>query len=143
VHRAEANVVIQATSQAGAYQTEFSNRQARALADAPVHKGGGGAGFGPHELLEAALATCINIAVRMRAEKLGIALDGVSTTVQLNRSPVDKVAFECTTVYGGSLSAEDREQLNEAANTCPVRQTLSKKIEFTAHPDRMESIGES
>ena len=124
--------MIQAKSQPSAYQTEFATRQARAVADAPQDKGGGGAGFGPHELLEAALATCINMAVRMKADTLGIALDGVSTTVRLNRSIADRVAFECATVFAGSLSAEDREQLNEAANTCPVRQTLSKKIEFTA-----------
>jgi putative redox protein len=130
--------VIQTTSQPGAYQTEFASRQARAMADAPLDKGGGGAGFGPHELLEAALATCINMAVRMRADKLGIALDGVSTIVRLNRSVAGSVAFECATVYGGSLSAEDRAQLDEAANTCPVRQTLSKKIEFTAVDSRGE-----
>ena len=130
--------MIQTTSQPGGYRTEFAGMQARAMADAPQEKGGGGAGFGPHELLEAALATCINMAVRMRADRLGIALDGVSTSVRLNRSVADRVAFECATVYGGSLSAEDREQLDEAANTCPIRQTLSKKIEFTA----VNSIGQ-
>jgi putative redox protein len=130
--------MIQATSQPGAYRTEFANRRAQAVADAPLDKGGGGAGFGPHELLEAALATCINIAVRMRADTRGIALDGVSTAVRLDRSLADRVEFECATVYTGSLSAEDRKQLDEADNICPVRQTLSKKITFTA----VDSLGE-
>jgi putative redox protein len=130
--QSEVNPLIQTTSLPGAYRTDFANGQARAVADAPLDKGGGGAGFGPHELLEAALATCISMAVRMRADKRGIALDGVSTTVRLDRSLADRVAFEFATVYTGSLSAEDRKQLDEAANTCPVLQTLSKKITFTA-----------
>jgi putative redox protein len=78
--------VIQTTSQPSTYQTEFTNGVARGIANAPLNKGGAGAGFGPHELLEAALATCINMAIRMRADKLGIVLGSVSTTVRLDRS---------------------------------------------------------
>ena len=30
------------------YRTAFANESERAMADAPVNKGGAGAGFGPH-----------------------------------------------------------------------------------------------
>ena len=61
--------MIKTKSAAIAYQTSYVTRNQQAVADAPLEKGGAGAGFGPHELLEAALATCLNIAVRMSAKK--------------------------------------------------------------------------
>ena len=39
-----------------------------ASSDNTPDKGGKGAGFRPHELLEAALACCMNMSVRMYAE---------------------------------------------------------------------------
>lgn len=49
-------------------------------------KGGGNQGFRPHELLEAALATCMNIHLRMYAANHGIELGEVTTKVTLDRS---------------------------------------------------------
>jgi putative redox protein len=51
--------------------------------DPPPSKGGLSNGLGPHELLEAALATCINITIRMTAKERNISLDYVSTQVDL------------------------------------------------------------
>ncbi|MGE0114986.1 MAG: OsmC family protein [Steroidobacteraceae bacterium] len=124
--------MIHTTSQPGDYPTDFSNGQIRAVADAPLEKGGMGAGFGPHELLEAALATCINMAVRMSANKLGIVLEGAATSVRLDRSQPDVVKYEYTLELVGSLTDKERQQLEEAANACPVRQTLSKRANFIA-----------
>jgi len=50
--------MIQASSQPERYRTAFTNGGQTALADTTADKGGGGAGFRPHELLEAALASC-------------------------------------------------------------------------------------
>jgi putative redox protein len=57
-------------------------------ADAPILKGGLGNGFRPHELLEAALASCINITIRMIAKEKKIKMDHVSTIVELERSEI-------------------------------------------------------
>jgi putative redox protein len=124
--------VITTTSLQSAYRTEFTSAQAHAIADAPPEKGGSGSGFGPHELLEAALATCINMAIRMRAVELEIAIEGVSTVVRLNRSRPDVAAFEFATEIAGAISASQRRQLEEAAGNCPVRQTLSRRLEFVS-----------
>ncbi len=124
--------MINTNSQASAYQTLFSTRQVSATADAPIEKGGQGAGFGPHELLEAALATCINMAVRMRADQLGILLTSVTAWVSLDRSQPEVVTFKYQLHLEGTLSSLERQQLEAAADACPVRQTLMKKLEFTA-----------
>jgi uncharacterized OsmC-like protein len=56
--------MIRTQSLPRAYQTAFSNGRHEIVADAPIDKGGGGTAFGAHELLEASLAVCINMAVR-------------------------------------------------------------------------------
>jgi putative redox protein len=60
----------------------FSNGQHHTAADNTPEKGGQGAGFRPHELLEAALASCTNIRLRMYADNYRIHLVGVRTTVE-------------------------------------------------------------
>jgi hypothetical protein len=67
------------------YRTRFSAAGHEAYSDASEVKGGAGAGFGPHELLEASVACCINIWLRMYADKNGIPLSGVRVDVCLNR----------------------------------------------------------
>lgn len=112
------------------YRTAFANHSESAMADAPVNKGGSGAGFGPHELLEAAFATCISMAVRMKASELGLRIAEVTSSVRLERSAKDRVVFEYSVDIQGNLSEEQRAQLRLAADSCPVRQTLSKSIAF-------------
>ena len=51
--------MIQVTSLDLPHQTAFSNGAFNSVADVPLEKGGAGKGFGPHDLLEAALATCL------------------------------------------------------------------------------------
>lgn len=86
--------MIKTTSEKLRYQARFSNGQNGAFSDTIKDKGGGGFGFRPHELLEAALARCINITIRMCADKYSIPLSKVTTTVRLNRSNPDEAVFE-------------------------------------------------
>lgn len=123
--------MIETTSLPERFRTRFTNGRHDIIADAPVDKGGGGAGPGAHELLEAALAVCMNMAVRMNAAEYGIPLESVSTRVKLNRPISEMINFEYTVDLNGPLSDDQRRQLEHAARTCPVRQTLLKRIEFT------------
>ena len=123
--------MIHTHSLEGAYKTAVENGRHELIADAPVSKGGGAAGFGAHELLEAALAVCINMAVRMYADAQAIALESVATRVKIEHSAPDAVRFEYSLELGGAITPQERERLEAAARVCPVRQTLSKRIEFS------------
>lgn len=112
--------------------TMVKNAKHELQADAPVTKGGGGAGFGAHELLEAALAVCLNMALRMHAAEHSIPLEDVATRVALRWPQPDTVCFEYAIDLIGPLTDDQRQQLEQVASTCPVRKTLSKRIEFTA-----------
>ena len=112
------------------YRATASNGRVEVPIDAPAGKGGQGAGFGAHELLEAALAACLNMAVRMHARKEGIPLDGVRTSVRIERPDEGTVRFVQEIHFDGDLREEHRAALLHAAAVCPVRQTLSRRIEF-------------
>jgi putative redox protein len=114
------------------YTTALSNGRQEVFADAPIEKGGGGAGLGAHELLEAALAVCINMTVRMHADRHKVPLSSVTTRVSIQRPDGHTVRFDYGIELSGPLSAAQREELEAAARACPVRQTLSKHLEFRA-----------
>ena len=101
-----------------------------ASADTTPDKGGGNQGFRPHELLEAALASCMNMHLPMYAANHGIELGEVATKVSLDRSSPLKAVFSYSIELSGQLDDEQRKKLLEIAETCPVRRTLSKKVSF-------------
>ena len=79
-----------------------------------------------------ALASCINITLRMSAHQHGWAHAGVTTGVQLDRSNPKETIFEYEVELQGTLSEQDRARLLSVAATCPVRRTLSKRMGFRA-----------
>ena len=110
------------------HRVAFSNGSHSAVADLPAAKGGAGLGFGPHDLLEAALATCMAITVEMYAAKHGIPLESVAAEVRLDRTAPDAVEVIYSLTFGGPLTEEQRESLRTAASRCPVQRTLAGRM---------------
>ncbi len=122
--------MIRTDSQPAKFQAQFTNGVQVSVSDTTPDKGGGNLGFRPHELLEAALASCMNMTLRMYAEKQSIPLSGVSVAVSLNRNNPDGLLFEYTVEFHSSLSESQKGQLLSALENCPVRKTLSKPLHF-------------
>ena len=120
------------TSQSGdvRYKTAFSDGIHEGLADTTKDKGGSNLGFRPHDLLEAALAACMNMWMRMYADHHNLPLSGAIVTVQLDRSRPEEVIFNYSVDLDGELSETQYSKLIEIAGTCPVHRTLSKKVAF-------------
>ena len=122
--------MICAKSDLTRYQTRFSDGKHEGVSDTTADKGGQHSGFRPHDLLEAALAACVNMTVRMYADNHGIPLRGVTTNVSLDRIHPDEVVFRYEVELDGELTEEQRNRLLQAAGACPIRKTLSKRIRF-------------
>lgn len=122
--------MISAVSGAEPFGVQFSNGVELGHSDALPEKGGLGAGFRPHELLEAALASCMNMSVRMYAERHFLPLEKVLVRVSLNRSQPNRVVFEYNLDMEGPLTDEHKVELMGVAEACPVRATLSKDAAF-------------
>lgn len=120
--------MIKAALLADGSRASFTNGSHESVADIPVEKGGEGNGFGPHELLEAALATCIAITVRLSAAKHGFPLKGATCEVRVNRSVPDRVTLRYMLALSGPLDAEQESHLRSAASRCPVAKTLGSTL---------------
>ena len=112
------------------YSVQFTDGKELADADVLPIKGGQGAGFGPHELLEASLACCINMWIRMQADQLDIPVGPIGVTVSLKRDHPEEAVYEYSVKLEGKLSEDHRATLLQAADNCPVRRTLLKKPLF-------------
>ncbi len=123
--------MITCFSKKSPFDTWFTNGKHEGHSDAPVEKGGADSSFGPHELLEAALASCLNIWVRVSAQTHNIPLTGVVTEVTLEKQKPGEVVFRYALELKGHLTEDQRWELIQAAQSCPVHQTLAGKISFT------------
>jgi putative redox protein len=122
--------MIHTESQPDRFLTRFTNGEQTASSDTTPDKGGGSRGFRPHELLEAALATCMNMSLRMYAQKHDIPLSGASVSVSLDRNTPEGPTFVYRIQLHGSLSDVQKSHLLSSIESCPVRTTLSKGLRF-------------
>ena len=122
--------MISAVSQQNPYQTLLSNGHAEVLADTTADKGGGGQGFRPHELLEAAVASCMNMSLRMAAEQLGLKPGTFEVVVRLDRRGEAGSTFEYQVTFAQEVPRDQRAILLSALDNCPVRQTLTRPLDF-------------
>jgi putative redox protein len=101
----------------------------RLITDEPEHLGGEGSAPAPHELLPAALASCISTTLVMYTRTKGWDLGDVAVAVDYdNRSTPRR--FEITIELGGDLTGEQIERLEKVAASCPVRRAIEAGIEF-------------
>jgi putative redox protein len=123
--------MIRATAEEERYLIKYTNGTSTGYADVHGAEGGTGTGFRSHELLEAALATCIAITLRVYAEKHDLPLENVAVEVRLDHGTTGESVFHYDLeLYGSALSPEQKTKLLEIAKACAVRRTLSKPIRF-------------
>ncbi|MGD1043716.1 MAG: OsmC family protein [Bacteroidota bacterium] len=122
--------MIQTENEEINYKTKFSNGEHSAFSDTTIDKGGSNSGFRPHELLEAAVASCMNMHIRMFAESHDIDVSDVKTEVSLNRNDPEFAVFEYRVEVDGKLTGLEKEKLLQIVQSCPVKKTLSKRIDF-------------
>ncbi|KAB2850212.1 MAG: OsmC family protein [Hyphomicrobiaceae bacterium] len=111
------------------FSTLFGDGAHEGLADAIKADGGAEAGFKPHVLLEAALATCITITIRMYAERKGMSLPGLETRVKLDQSRADAPVLRYDVDLGEArITEEQRARLLRVAEACPIHKILKQPL---------------
>jgi putative redox protein len=95
----------------------------------PAHRcsrsGGPAAGANPYELLSASLAACTAMTIRLQARRRKIPLSHVEVAVSYHHGrDGGRDSFERSIRLEGNLRDEERAQLMQAANMCPVGRTL-------------------
>ena len=121
--------MIVCKSDAKKYKATISNDKDEMTYEAPADKGGKEFGFTPFEMLEAALAADMNVAIRTYADKTGFPLTKVTTFVSVDKSNNSESLIKYSVkLEGEELNSQQKKLLLQAALQTPVRSTLSKRI---------------
>lgn len=96
-------------------------------ADGSVEEGGNDAGPSPHDLYDAALASCKALTVVWYAKRKGIALEQVEASTERDASDERKGTYRLavTLHMTGDLSEAQRQELLAAAAKCPVHKLMA------------------
>ncbi|MCO5997661.1 OsmC family protein [Actinoallomurus rhizosphaericola] len=120
--------MVEAAALPTPWQVRFQAGDHESIADTLKAGIGGSAGMRPHELLEAALATCMTISARMALADLGVTDAEVGVRVHLEREE-STTRFRYELLLAPELEAH-RPMLIEHIACSPVRSTLSKPLVF-------------
>src|SRR5690349_19307952 len=92
----------------------------------PDGRGGTAPGANPYELLSASLAACTAMTIRLQARRRKIPLSHIDVAVSYHHgTDRGRDTFERSITLEGNLDDDERAQLMQAANMCPVGRTLS------------------
>jgi len=105
--------------------------------DAPQAIGGKGEYLSPTDLVAVALATCVTTMLGTVAQRSSLELKGMQVRVEKEMTTtgprrVATIRLTIVMPLGTSISAADRQKLERAAQSCPVKQSL--------HPDVQVAI---
>jgi putative redox protein len=100
----------------------------RFVTDEPESVGGGGSAPAPHELLPAALASCVSTMIVMYARTKQWPLDGVDVDVDYDHRATPR-RFEIGIHLSGPLTDAQVERLEKVASTCPVKRALEGAVD--------------
>jgi putative redox protein len=98
------------------------------VTDEPVAVGGEGSALAPHELLPAALASCVSTVLVMYARTKEWDLGEVSVAVDYDHHATPR-RFGVTIALTGDLTEEQLARLEKVGATCPVRKSLEVGVE--------------
>jgi len=114
------------------YRVELNNERHTFNADEPESSGGTDTAPAPDEILEASLASCTAITLRMYADRKQWSLTAVDVKVDLERVE-NKTIFTRIITLHGNLDEDQKQRLLQIAKACPVSKTLLGKIEINSN----------
>ena len=123
--------MITATGGTKKYLTALTGENLSLTADVGVQSGGSGEYPGPHALLQAAFACCMDMTVRMVMDYRNIPYDEVTVSVDLDEDTAGKAIYRYRVDSTGDMDDETKISVIKKATNCPVRKTLLKEIEFS------------
>ncbi len=120
----------------GNLRTEAKHLQSgnQLITDAPVDNHGKGEAFSPTDLVATALASCLMTIMGIKADAMGVSIEGASADVKkIMSAQPRRIAEVVIDVHlPASLDEKSRKLLEASALTCPVAASL--------HPETKQTI---
>jgi putative redox protein len=99
------------------------------ITDEPENLGGADTGPAPHELLAAAVASCVSTMIVLYAQRRDWQLGDIRVDVSYDADATPRRA-EVTVHLPDDLTPDQTERLRRVADTCPVRRALEAGFAF-------------
>lgn len=123
------------------FTTAIQTKKHTMIADEPASVGGSDFGPSPYEYLNAALAACTVMTLKMYAERKKWDLQEVFVYISHSRMHSDDLQVEVDKPkymdhiskklkFVGNLDASQKERLKEIASRCPVHKTIASEVIF-------------
>ena len=123
------------------FTTSIQTKNHTFIADEPASVGGSDFGPSPYEYLNAALAACTVMTLKMYAERKQWDLQEVFVYISHSRKHSDDLEVEVDKPkyldyiskklkFVGNLDATQKERLKEIASRCPVHKTIASEVIF-------------
>ncbi len=100
--------------------------------DEPARLGGSDSGPAPHELVPAALASCVSTTIVMYARARNWEIGRVRVDVDYDHRSTPR-RFTVALRLDPSITPDRLERLIKVAESCPVRRAIESGIEFDEH----------
>lgn len=117
----------------GSHRTESEHLQSgsKMITDAPVDNHGKGQAFSPTDTVANALATCMLTVMGIKAESMGIEMEGTSAEVfkTMASNPRRISRIDINILFPKSYGEKETKILENAGKTCPVLHSLHPDIE--------------
>ncbi len=111
------------------YSTEIESSSHSFWADEPESAGGQNLGPSPMEYLEAAIASCSTITMRMYADRKGWDVSEIQVSIERrNNSKTRETLLAKKVKIKGSLDQKQTQRLIEIGGRCPVIKLVSKDL---------------
>lgn len=106
--------------------------QAKIVTDAPKDNMGDGSSFSPTDMCAASLAACIVTTMGIVAQRNGYDMTGTKFTSskEMEQSPRRIGRIKVDIDLPASLSAEARQKIERAGETCPVHKSLHPEVKL-------------
>jgi putative redox protein len=105
-----------------------TNGQHQIISDVGTAQGGEDAGLNPHELIEAALASCTTLTIELYAKRKNWDVSEMKVEVKIVQESKESSRIERKITFGPQNSAEEKQRMTEIANKCPIHNLLESKI---------------
>jgi putative redox protein len=114
-------------SESGATRQTITIGKHTLVADMSVEEGGADAGPSPHDFYDAALGACKALTVLWYANKKGIPIGDIQTSVTRDNSQERNGIYRlsATLSIGGDLSDSQLKELESVAGKCPVHKLMT------------------
>ena len=109
---------------------QFQIRNHTLVSGVSAELGGKDEGPDPHELLQAALAGCTIITVQMYANRKQWPLESTDVKINIVSENKEGTVISRDITFKGNLTQEQKDQLLNIANKCPIHRLLTGTVQI-------------